>query len=158
MNLYFKCAMLTAILVGMAFDRLVKNKNADIFLLVLHNFIFLICHVAMFFFIKVSGSYTSALIVAMAVGFTYSWNASVSRGVMAKLLPPEKRVKKSRDFVNLYYIRENSWRSFLHSRTWELASYLEFTAFFHLGRYLYCCLHFCYLRLCFCIFYTANLD
>jgi MFS family permease len=97
--------MLSAVLIGMLFDRFVKVKkghftmftskvkNSDVILLVLHNCIFMVCHVALFFFIRLSSSYTSALIVAMVIGFTYSWNTSVSRGVMAKLLPPEKRVK-----------------------------------------------------------------
>lgn len=96
LNLYFKIAMIVGIVVGIAFDKILKIN--DVVMLIIQNTLFLILMLAAFIMISLKARYIWVCLIFLAVGLLYSWNLSVSRAVISKLLPPEKKC----EFMGLY--------------------------------------------------------
>lgn len=96
LNLYFKMAMIVGIFVGILVDKIVRIN--DVIMLMVHNSLFAILMMLAFLAISFKATYVWVLWIFLIVGLLYSWNLSVSRAVISKLLPPEKKC----EFMGLY--------------------------------------------------------
>lgn len=96
LNLYFKVAMIVGIIVGILFDKILRVN--DVIMLMVQNTLFGILMMLAFVSISLKATYAWVLCIFLAVGLLYSWNLSVSRAVISKLLPPDKKC----EFMGLY--------------------------------------------------------
>jgi MFS-type transporter involved in bile tolerance (Atg22 family) len=96
LNLYFKLAMIIGVVLGILFDKFVKTK--EILILIFQNTVFAVLLMTGFVFISLKASYIPVLFIFLIIGLLYSWNLSVSRAVISKLLPQDKKC----EFMGLY--------------------------------------------------------
>jgi len=88
LNLYYKIAMITGTAFGMVLNRFVKV--GEVTLLVIQTAIFCFSGVAMYITVIADAHILYAYSWAMLIGANYAWSSGVSRGLMAKLIPPGK--------------------------------------------------------------------
>lgn len=95
LNLYYKIAMVVGILIGFLFDQVTIG---DVPMLMIHNVAFQGLLVLLYICIIVKVKYTAILLIPLAIGVLYSWNTSVARGLMGKIIPSEKKC----EFMGFY--------------------------------------------------------
>ncbi|KAJ4459685.1 putative major facilitator superfamily permease [Paratrimastix pyriformis] len=88
LQLFYMSAQVAGVFFGMVFVRIVKGF--DLITLTCQNVIFCCTFALLYFSVSMSWGYVSSLAISLVIAFTYSWNASVARGMMAKLIPPGK--------------------------------------------------------------------
>jgi MFS-type transporter involved in bile tolerance (Atg22 family) len=98
LNLYFKIAMIVGLVVGIVYDRVNQGRISDVIMLVIQNILFGVILMVAFISISLHARYLFVLSQFLVIGFLYSWSLSVSRAVISKLLPPEKKC----EFMGLY--------------------------------------------------------
>jgi MFS-type transporter involved in bile tolerance (Atg22 family) len=95
LNLYYKIAMVFGILIGFLFDQV---SVGEVMMLSIHNVIFQGLLVFLYLGIVFKLKYAGVILIPLAVAVMYSWNTSVARGLMGKLIPAEKKC----EFMGLY--------------------------------------------------------
>lgn len=96
LNLFYKVFMVVGVFFALFFDKIMNyifksSKYLDIFILIFHTIVFQILMLLVFLLITFKFNYQFVLWTSMFVGFIYSWNTSVTRGLMSKLIPIEKK-------------------------------------------------------------------
>jgi MFS-type transporter involved in bile tolerance (Atg22 family) len=81
--------MVVGIIVGVLFEKLFQVT--DIMMIIAHNILFNILLLLIFISISVKVQYIYVLFMFLAVGLLYAWNSSVARGLMGKLIPPDRK-------------------------------------------------------------------
>lgn len=83
--------MLGGTLIGMLMESFLPI-NSEVEVLVVQNFLF--CGFTMIGYIGMISewSYGAVLSISLFLGLLYAWNASVSRGLMSKIAPSDKKV------------------------------------------------------------------
>lgn len=95
LNLYYKIAMVIGIFVGFLFDQFHID---DIVMLNIHNVLFQISVLILFLAIQFKMKYQVVLLIPLFIGCLYSWNISIARGYMSKIIPSEKKC----EFMGFY--------------------------------------------------------
>lgn len=95
LNLYYKIAMVIGIFIGFLFDQFHID---DITMLNIHNVLFQISVFILFLAIQFKMKYQVVLLIPLFIGCLYSWNISIARGYMSKIIPPEKKC----EFMGFY--------------------------------------------------------